>query len=214
MQSFNEVWSSLLDIEAFCHPWVVSQLFDSWSLWSIIAEHFKDEIFEILWKILSSNFLPISIKFSIDDQIVKIFILFGFFEWENTLDNNEEDDTAWEHIDLLAIVCFAFFDFRSHVCHCTSVWLEFRNFFISSKTKISYFQIHLIINKDILKFQITMNYAFALHVTDHFNKLIKEEFTVFFTHSSHWLAKIEKESTCDVFKKNIDEIFNFSARWF
>ena len=100
---------------------MILELLNSRSLASIIAEHLKDKIFEFRGEILTSCLLPILVKLSVQDKVVEVFVLLGFLEWENTLDNDEKDNSYREHIDLLSIVSLAFLDFRSHIGHCTSV---------------------------------------------------------------------------------------------
>lgn len=101
---------------------------------------------------MSSNLLPILIKLVVNNKVVEIFVFLCFFEWENTLNNNEKDDTSGEHIDFLSVVGFALLDFRSHVGHGTSVGLKLVDFLVGSKAEISNFKFHVIINQNIFKF--------------------------------------------------------------
>lgn len=114
-----------------------------------MAKHPKDEVLELIWEILATCLLPVLLKLASQKQIVKVLIFFGFLERENALNNNEEDDSGWEHIDLSSIVGLAFFDLGCHVGHCASVRLEFVDSLVGCKTKVSDFQIQLIINEDV-----------------------------------------------------------------
>jgi len=80
------------------------------------------------------------------------------------LHNNEKNDTCREDIDLSAIVLFSFFYFWCHVSHCSSVGLQFVDLFVCGEAEIGYFEVDLVINEDIFKFQITVNHIFALHI--------------------------------------------------
>jgi len=114
------------------------ELSNGWSLVSVIMEHFEDEIFEISGKRLSSNLFPVLLELVVENEVVEVLILLSLFEWEDTLDNDEEDDTGRKYVYLSSIILFSFFDFWSHVGHGSSVGLEFIYLFVSGKSKISY----------------------------------------------------------------------------
>jgi len=70
------------------------ELLNSWTFRSIIREHFENKILKILRKVFTSDLLPVGVKLTVENEVVEVFILLSFFEWENTLDNDEEDDTS------------------------------------------------------------------------------------------------------------------------
>lgn len=73
---------------------MILKLFDGWSLFAIVTEHFEDQIFEIIRKGFTTCFLPVLLEFTLKKQVVEVLIFFSFFEWENALDDNEENDTS------------------------------------------------------------------------------------------------------------------------
>jgi hypothetical protein len=163
---------------------------------------------------LASNLLPVLIKLSVDDKVVEIFVFLSFLKWENTLDDNEKDDTSREHIDLLSVVGLALLDFWSHIGHGTSVGLKLVDFLVSGKAEISNFEVHIVVNQNVLELQISVNNTFSLHVTENFAHLMEEISAIVFSHSTDGLADIEQEATSDVFKEDVNEVGNFSTRWF
>ena len=75
------------------------------------------------------------------EQVVEVLLFTGLFEWENTLDDNEDDNSDGEKINLSAVIGFALLDFGSHIGHCASVTLELVDAFVASKAKVSDFQV-------------------------------------------------------------------------
>jgi len=43
---------------------------------------------------LSSDLLPVSFEFALAEEVVEIFVLLGLFEWEDSLNDDEEDDSS------------------------------------------------------------------------------------------------------------------------
>jgi len=74
----------------------------------------------------------------VENEVVEVLILLCLLEWEDTLDDDEEDDTGRKYVYLSSIILFSFFDFWSHVGHGSSVGLEFVYLFVGGKSKISY----------------------------------------------------------------------------
>ena len=59
-----------------------------------------------------------------------------------------------------------------------------------------------------------MNDTFSLHVAHNFNHLGEEKSSIVLAHSTDGLAQIEEEPASDVLEKDVNEIWNFSSRWF
>ena len=167
------------------------ELSDSWSFISILVKHFEDEVFEISGERLSSNLLPVLLKLVVNNKVVEVLILLCLLEWEDALDNDKEDDTGGEDIDLSSIVHFSFFDFWGHIGHGTSIGLELIDLFVSSKSKVSYLKIKVVINKDVFELEISVDYVLALHIAKDVDHLVEEESSTIFTHTPTSLAKVE-----------------------
>jgi hypothetical protein len=122
-------------------------------------------------KSLTSNHLQelILIKFSLKDKVIEIFVFLGLLEWENTLDDNEKNNTGGEHIDLFTIVSLTFLDLWSHVGHGSSIGVQFVDLLVGGETEISDFEIHAVVNQNIFKFQVSVYHSFSLHVSHDLN---------------------------------------------
>ena len=73
---------------------MVLDFFDGWSLFAIVTEDFKNKVFEVIRQVLTSNLFPVMLKLSLENQVIEILILLGFLEWEDSLDDDEKDDTT------------------------------------------------------------------------------------------------------------------------
>ena len=70
---------------------------------------------------MSSDFFPISIEFIVDYEVVKVLVFLGLLEREDSLHNDEQDNSCRKYVDLSSVVLLSLFDFWSHVCHGSSV---------------------------------------------------------------------------------------------
>lgn len=71
-----------------------SNLINSWSVRPIVAEHFDDQILEFTRKTLTTSLLPVGVEVSIKDELVEVFFLLGLFEGEDSLDDNEKNNSC------------------------------------------------------------------------------------------------------------------------
>lgn len=129
------------------------------------------------------------------------------------MDDNEEDDSGRENVNLFSIIDFAFLDFGSHVGHRSSVGLELVDLLVSGETEVSNFQIELIIDEDVLKLEVSVNDTFSLHVGQNVDHLGQEVATCVFAHASDRLAQVEEETAGNVLEEDVDEVLDLSARW-
>lgn len=86
---YQNVMSHLFKINSSFHPWMGSNLINSWSLFTIIAEHFNNKILKFGTEVLATSFLPVGFEVTFEDQVVEVLILLGFLEWEYTLDDDK-----------------------------------------------------------------------------------------------------------------------------
>lgn len=205
--------SGLLDIDALQHPWVVLDLVDGWSLGWVIAEHFEDQIFELVGEALAADLVPVLVELALEDQVVEILVFLGLLEWEDTLDDDEKDDTGGEHVDLLSVVGLAFLDFWSHVGHSTSVGTELVDFLVGGEAEVRDLEVQVVVDEDVLELKISMDDALGLHVTDDLAHLREEESAVIFAHATDGLAEIEEETSGDVLEEDVNEVVDLPTRW-
>jgi len=205
---------NLLHVAFGLHPWMSSDLLNSGSVLAIVTEESQDEVLEWLRQALSASLLPVSGVVTLEEKIVEVLVFFGFFEWEDALHDDEQDDARGEHVDLGAIVVLALLDLWSHVCHGTSVRLEIVDFSEGGEAKICNLEVHVIINEDVFKFQVSVNNTLSMHVLEHIAHLVEEETATVLAHAAKGLAKIEEQTASDELEENIDQIADFSARRF
>lgn len=213
LELLEDVLSGEFHGEGLLHPWVVPNLLDGWSFLALIAEASEDQVLELFREALSTDFLPVVFVLSGKEEVVEVFVLFGLLEWENTLNDNEEDDSGRENVDLFSIIDFALLDFRSHVGHRASVGLELVDLLVSGEPEVSNFQIELIIDEDVLKFEVSVHDTFSLHVGQNLDHLRQEVASCVFAHASDRLAQIEEETAWKVLEKDVEEVLDLSARW-
>jgi len=193
------------------HPWMFPDLCNSWSIFSFVAEHLDNEILKFIRQVLSSGLLPVSGIVTVQKQIVEVLILLGLLKWENTLNNDEKNDSSGKHVDLTTIIGFIFFNFGCHVSHSASVRLQIMDFSESGESEICHLQIHVFVDQDIFKFEVSVNDSFSVHVFKDIAHLVQEETTSIFAHATKSLAHIEKETTSYKLEKNVNKVVNFSS---
>jgi len=71
-----------------------SDLSDTWSVFAFVTEKSQDEVLEGFGQVLTTSLFPVSGVITLEKKIVEVLILFGFFEWEDALDDDEEDDAC------------------------------------------------------------------------------------------------------------------------
>ena len=181
-----------------------SDLLDGRALSTIVREELEDEVLEVFWQIGAIGFAEVGVGLSIKKQAVEVFLLASFLEGEDALNDDEQDDTNWEHVDLLANVCLSLFDLRSHVGHGSSVRPQSIDVFVTRKSEVGNFEVQIVVNKDVLKFEVAVDNLPIVHVFDWVEHLVEEESSGVFSHLAHGLAEVEKEATLDELHDDVD----------
>jgi len=190
-----------------------SDLLNGGSVLAVIAEKSQDEVLEWLRQALSTGLFPVSGVVALKQKIVEVLVLFGLLEREDALHDDEKDDACGEQVDLGAIVGLAFLNLWSHVGHGSSVRLEIVDFPEGGKAEISNFKVHGFVDKDVFKFQISVDDTFSVHVLEYVAHLRQKETATVFTHTSEGLAKIKEQTSSNELEENVDKVADFSARW-
>jgi len=146
------------------------------------------------------------------EKVVEVLFFAGFFEGENSLYDNEDDDSDAKQIDLGAIISLSFLDFWRHIRHRASVGLEVVDAFVARETEISNFQIQLIVYENVLELEVTVNAAEVVHILNCVKQLLHEEAACVLSHGAHGLAEVEEEATRDVLHHDEDKVGNNTAR--
>lgn len=109
------------------------------ALVSIVAEKASDEVLEVSREPITVDLLEVGVHLSSHEEVVEELFLACLLERENTLYDNEKDDSHREEVHLSAVVGFAFLDFRSHVGHGATVGLQVLDALVASETEVSNF---------------------------------------------------------------------------
>jgi hypothetical protein len=113
---------------------------------------------------LTVHLLEVGVDLSRQQQVVEVLLLAGFLEGENALDNDEEDDSDREEVDLGAFVDFSFLNLGSHVRHGATVRLEGIDALVAGKAEIGDFEVEVVVDQDVFELQIAMYDLAFVHV--------------------------------------------------
>ena len=190
---------------------MVLDLLNSWSLISVVAEEFKDQVLEVLGKSSSVNLLEVSVVASLQEQVVEVFLLAGLLEWEDALNNDKDNDSNGEHVNLSSLVGLVLLDFWCHIGHGSSVTLKAIDALVASETEIGNLEVKVVGHEDVLELEVTVNNSLSVHVLHSVQNLVEEEPSGVFSHGPHCLAKVKEESSLDKLHDNEDKVVNDSA---
>ena len=147
----------------------------------------------------------------LQEQAVEVFFLAGFFEWENALDDDEEDDSDGEHVDVLALVSLALLDLGGHVGHRAAVRAELVDVLVAGEAEVGDFQVEVVVDEDVFELEVAVDNPATVHVLERVQHLVQEEPTRVLSHGSHGLAEVEKEAALDELHDDVDEVFDDAA---
>ena len=85
--------SSLVVKGAGLHPGVGSDLLNGRADVSVVSEKPQDQVLEVLTQVGAVDLVEVSIDLTLHKQVVEVFLLAGFLEGKDALNNNEEDHT-------------------------------------------------------------------------------------------------------------------------
>lgn len=153
----SQLLASLFHVEArLVEPGVLPDLVDGWSLRSIVREQSKDEVLELDGEISGVCLVEVEVVLVGGKQVVEVLVGASFLKGEYSLDDDEKDDSEREQVDFGAGVLFSFFDLGGHVGEGAPVALEVVDVLVASETEISNLQVQVIVDKDVLKLEISM----------------------------------------------------------
>lgn len=85
--------SSLVVKGAGLHPGVGADLLNGRADVSVVSEKPQDQVLEVLTQVGAVDLVEVSIDLTLHKQVVEVFLLAGFLEGKDALNNNEEDHT-------------------------------------------------------------------------------------------------------------------------
>lgn len=139
------------------HPGVGSDLLDCGASIAIEGEEAKDEVLEVIAEVSAVHLLEVGVILALENQVVEVLFFAGLLEGEDALDNDEEDDSNGEHVDLLAGVLLALLNFWRHVGHCATVRLQSVNILVAGEAKVGQLEVQVVIDEDVLKFEVSVD---------------------------------------------------------
>ena len=184
--------ASLLHIEArLVEPGVLSDLAYGGSLGSIVREQRNNQVLELDREVGGVSLVEVEVVLASRQQVVEVLVGASLLEREDSLHDDEEDDSEREQVDLGAVVGFSFLNLRGHVGKGTSVALEVVDVLVASKAEVSDFQVQVVVNEDVLKLEVSVGDSVGVHVVHGVEHLVSEKPTSVLSHGSHQLAYIE-----------------------
>lgn len=102
----------------------------------------------------------------------------GTGEWRSLSQHDEQDNGCSEEINRLTSVWFSKMDLWSHVAVGAELSVKHARLIValsgSSETKVSNFEVELVIKHDVFWLQITVAYPSSVHVAQSIDQLRKE----------------------------------------
>jgi len=146
--SYQET-SDIFFVDELLVEFCIFYLFEGRPFLWVVAKHFHTQVLEVLWARSAVDFAPVLCEVAFLHQAVEIFIFFSFSEWENSLNQNEEDDSSWENIDFCTIISFPRLNLWGHIRLSSEILTKSIEFF-RSKTKINNFDVHFFVYHNVL----------------------------------------------------------------
>ena len=85
--------SGLVVKGAGLHPGVGADLLNGRADVSVVSEKPQDQVLEVLTQVGAVDLVEVSIDLTLHKQVVEVFLLAGFLEGKDALNNDEEDHT-------------------------------------------------------------------------------------------------------------------------
>lgn len=93
----HKLFAYLLLVEAgLVQPRVSLELIDCVAVRPIVAKELENHVLEVSREASAIDLLEVGFDLTGQEQVVEILFLAGFFEWEDALYDNEDDDTDGE----------------------------------------------------------------------------------------------------------------------
>lgn len=175
---------------------------------TIVAEELEDQVLEVAAETRAVDLLEVSVVLVLEQEVVEVFFLASLLEWEDALHDNEQNDSDAEHVNILALVRFAFLDLWGHVGHGAAVRAELVDVLVTGEAKVSKFQVEIVVNEDVFELEVTVDDPAAVHIVDRVQHLVEEEPSSILAHGTHSLAEVEKETALNELHNNVDEVVN------
>jgi len=194
-------------------PGVLSDLADAGALGTVVAEESEDQVLELSREAGGVRLLEVQISLTGGQQVVEVLLSAGLFEGEDALDDDEQNDAEGEEVDLLTIVGLAFLDLGGHVGEGAAVALEAVDVLVAGEAEVGEFEVHLLVDEDVLELQVAVDDSVGVHVLDGVEHLVSEEPSGVLAHRAERLADVEEEAALHVVHDQVDHVVDHAARW-
>lgn len=181
--------------------------FKSKSCWRIQLHHGGKQIFQVITE--SSYFfelIPEEWSSISGDVFVKWFIDFSLLKWDSLGSHYEQNNSSWKKICLSSIISSGSVLLWWHIALGAFVRIELSISVMTldsyGETKVSNFDIEIFVQKDVIKFEISMaDPDVIVKVWQGTQNLLKEVSASWFTEFASHLDKVKNFSVFNEFKK-------------
>lgn len=194
-------------------PGVLSDLADGGALGTVVAEESEDQVLELSREAGTVGLLEVKVGLAGCKQVVEVFFSASFLEGEDALNNDEQNHTEAEQVDLLTIVGLAFLDFGSHVGEGSAVGLKAVDVLVAGEAEVSELEVHLFVYEDVLELEVAVDNSVGVHVFDGVQHLVSKEASGVLAHCAERLADIEQETALHVVHDQVDHVVDNAAGW-
>ena len=187
------------------HPGVGLDLLEGEAGLRVVREEAEDEVLEVLAEASAVHLLEVGVDLALDKEVVEVLFFAGLLEREDALNNDEEDDSDGEHVNLSALVLLALLDLRCHVGHGATIGVEVINVLVAGKAEVSELQVKVVVDENVFELQVAVNDTARVHKLNRLDHLVEEETACVLAHGAHVLTEVEEEATLDEFHHDEDE---------
>ena len=136
---------------------MLAHLLNGGAALGVVAEESADQILEVVAEAGASDVREVGVDLAIAEKLVEVILLTSLLEGEHALDNDKEDDSDREHVDLLSLVLLALNDLRSHVGAC--VTLKLVDSLVAATSEVCELQVQAEVDQKVFKLQVAVDNA-------------------------------------------------------
>ena len=119
--------------------------------------------------------LPELVRFVLGEQLVVRIVKSSGVKWLKSCIENEQSNTKGEQVNDLALIASLHVDFWCHVSICAQRFLVQSVALLAldgaSKSEIYHIQVEVLVDHQVLKFQVAIGNSASVHIVQHIKKL-------------------------------------------
>lgn len=163
------------------HPWVADDVNEVETVGGVRVQHGSDQVFKVITEIVVALRLAVILPEEVLSIVHEVLVVgvrgVSLLKWWVTGKQDEQDDAQGEQISLVTLVLVFLEELWAHVGHCAQVSLEEAASIPASgwgcEAPISNFDVELLIEHDVLGFQVTVTHAFVVCVVHRLEDLLE-----------------------------------------